>query len=52
MGWFDAEGIPNGRGGVTAVDEPSVVECADGRLMLMTLSVQQSTSLFFCSSGP
>ncbi len=35
MGWFDAEGIPNGRGGVTAVDEPSVAECADGRLMLM-----------------
>ena len=38
MGWFDAEGIPNGRGGITAVDEPSVAECADGRVMLMARS--------------
>ena len=48
MGWFDAEGIPNGRGGITAVDEPSVAECADGRLMLMGRStvgrLVQSTS--------
>jgi len=29
MGWFDAEGIPNGYGGVTAVDEPTVAETAD-----------------------
>ena len=35
MGWFDEEGFPNGRGGITAVDEPSVAECADGRLLLM-----------------
>lgn len=38
MGWFDAEGIPNGRGGVTAVDEPNVAECADGRLLLLARS--------------
>ncbi len=38
MGWFDAEGIPNGRGGVTAVDEPNVAECADGRVMLLARS--------------
>ncbi|MCE2434744.1 MAG: exo-alpha-sialidase [Candidatus Latescibacteria bacterium] len=38
MGWFDAEGIPNGRGGITAVDEPSVAECADGRVMLLARS--------------
>ena len=38
MGWFDGEGIPNGRGGVTAVDEPSVAECPDGRLMLLARS--------------
>ena len=48
MGWFDAEGIPNGRGGITAVDEPSVAECADGRLMLLARStvgrLVQSTS--------
>jgi hypothetical protein len=38
MGWFDAEGIPNGRGGITAVDEPNVTECADGRVMLLARS--------------
>ena len=38
MGWFDAEGIPNGRGGVTAVDEPNVAECADGRVMMLARS--------------
>ena len=38
MGWFDADGIPNGRGGITAVDEPNVAECADGRAMLMARS--------------
>ena len=38
MGWFDAEGIPNGRGGVTAVDEPNVAECADGRILLLARS--------------
>ena len=35
MGWFDADGVPNGKGGITAVDEPSVAECSDGRLMMM-----------------
>ena len=38
MGWFDAEGIPNGRGGITAVDEPGVAACPDGRLMMMARS--------------
>ena len=38
MGWFDAEGIPNGRGGVTAVDEPNVAECTDGRVLLLARS--------------
>ncbi len=38
MGWFDSEGIPNGRGGVTAVDEPNVAECADGRILLLARS--------------
>ena len=38
MGWFDADGIPNGRGGITAVDEPSVAVCSDGRLMMMARS--------------
>ncbi len=34
MGWFDEQGTPNGRGGVTSVDEPSVAETKDGRLLL------------------
>lgn len=35
MGWFDGDGLLNGRGGITAVDEPSVAECVNGRIMLM-----------------
>jgi len=38
MGWFDAEGMLNGRGGITAVDEPNVDECSDGRVMLLARS--------------
>ncbi len=38
MGWFDAEGIPNGRGGVTACDEPSIAETADGRVLFFARS--------------
>ena len=26
MGWFDRDGVANGYGGITACDEPSVVE--------------------------
>ena len=33
MGWFDAQGIPNGYGGVTACDEPCVAETKDGRVL-------------------
>ena len=33
MGWFDGNGVANGLGGVTACDEPSVAEAADGRLV-------------------
>ena len=33
MGWFDAHGVPNGQGGVTACDEPSVAETNDGRVL-------------------
>jgi len=38
MGWFDGEGIPNGRGGVTACDEPGVAETADGRVLFFARS--------------
>ena len=38
MGWFDENGTPNGRGGVTCVDEPSVAETKDGRLLLFARS--------------
>ncbi len=38
MGWFDHDGVPNGKGGMTACDEPQVVECADGRVVFMARS--------------
>jgi len=37
-GWFDRDGVPNGKGGVTACDEPVVVECEDGRVMFVARS--------------
>jgi hypothetical protein len=37
-GWFDWDGVPNGKGGVTACDEPQVVECEDGRVLFMARS--------------
>ncbi len=38
MGWFDEHGIPNGYGAHTSCDEPNVVECADGRVLLLARS--------------
>ena len=38
MGWFDAHGVANGYGGVSACDEPSVAETADGRLLFFARS--------------
>ena len=38
MGWFDAQGIPNGYGGITACDEPSVAETKDGRQLFFARS--------------
>ena len=49
MGWFDAEGIPNGRGGVTACDEPSAAETADGRVLFVARSTVGR--LVACSSA-
>jgi hypothetical protein len=37
-GWFDRDGVPNGKGGVTACDEPQVVECEDGRVLFVARS--------------
>ncbi len=38
MGWFDAHGIPNGYGGITACDEPSVAETKDERVLFFARS--------------
>ena len=38
MGWFDADGVANGQGGVTACDEPNVAATADGRVMFLARS--------------
>ena len=38
MGWFDAHGVANGYGGVSACDEPGVAETADGRLLFFARS--------------
>lgn len=38
MGWFDADGVPNGQGGVTACDEPSIAETNDGRVLFFARS--------------
>ena len=38
MGWFDSHGIPNGYGGITACDEPSVAETKDGRQLFFARS--------------
>ena len=38
MGWFDEHGVPNGQGGVTACDEPSVAETRDGRVLFLARS--------------
>ena len=35
MGWFDERGAPNGRGGVTACDEPGMAETRDGRVLFL-----------------
>ena len=38
MGWFDHDGVPNGYAGITACDEPSVVETADDRVLFLARS--------------
>ena len=38
MGWFDRDGVANGYGGITACDEPSVVETGDGRVLFLARS--------------
>ena len=38
MGWFDEHGVPNGQGGVTACDEPSLAETNDGRVLFLARS--------------
>ena len=38
MGWFDQHGAPNGCGGVTACDEPSLAETSDGRVLFLARS--------------
>ena len=38
IGWFDEQGIPNGYGGHTSCDEPSVAETADGQVLFLARS--------------
>jgi len=38
MGWFDNEGVVNGRGGCTPFDEPSAAETKDGRVLCFARS--------------
>ena len=38
MGWFDRDGVANGYGGITACDEPSVIETRDGRVLFLARS--------------
>ena len=38
MGWFDEHGVPNGNGGITACDEPSLAETSDGRVLFLARS--------------
>ena len=38
MGWFDAEGVPNGRAGQTSCFEPTVAETKDGGVLLLARS--------------
>ena len=38
MGWFDEQGIPNGYGGLSACDEPSVAETENGRVLFLARS--------------
>ena len=34
FGWFNAEGVPDGTGGITAAAEPTLAETKDGRVLL------------------
>ena len=38
FGWFDERGIPNGKGGITGVFEPTAAETKDGRVLLFARS--------------
>ena len=51
MGWFDADGIANGFGGVTACDEPGVAECADGRILFLARSTVGRLVQSYSSDG-
>ena len=51
MGWFDEHGIANGYGGVSACDEPSVAETADGRLLFFARSTVGRIVASYSSDG-
>jgi len=38
FGWFDERGVPNGKGGITGVFEPTAAETQDGRVLLIARS--------------
>lgn len=51
FGWFDAEGVANGTGGVTACDEPSVAETSDGRVLFFARSTVGRLVACYSSDG-
>ena len=52
MGWFDEEGLPNGRSGLTAFGETTAAETSDGRVLLFSRSqVNRVVHSYSCDSG-
>ncbi len=38
FGWFDEQGVPNGKGGITGAFEPTAAQTKDGRVLLFARS--------------
>lgn len=51
MGWFDAQGLPTGYGGVTPCVEPTVAETNDGRVLLFARSTVGRIVYSYTSDG-
>ena len=51
IGWFDAEGIPNGNGGMTSCFEPVITETKEGNVLFMARSVVGRLVQSFSTDG-